>query len=465
MSNSGGPLYPAEWQRKAIWAAISALAISFLIFVFVAVVWIMANVISFLQPILIPVAIAAILAYLLDPVVTRMAGNGLGRTKSIILLFAIAAVALVAVGTWLVPAVGMQSSNLVKELPQFTVKARDQIVDLIYRYERTFGSTDKSRAKATSGIITWLLASTPAPSPKATANPATPTKEALPTSTAPPLEEIAPAPSKLTDAERHRLQDLVEKQLPNLESQLPNLIEKIWAVIKKSIGGFLGVTGFLLSLILVPIYLFFLLKQRPAIQRRWKEYLPLRNSPLKDEVADVLLQINSYIIAYFRGQLLVCLVDGILIGTTLTFLPPPGLNFAVLIGCLVAILTMIPYIGIIICWIPAVLIAVAQWGDFTHPLLVTLIFIVVQNLEGLFYAPRIVGNSVGLHPMTVIVSIFVWGLLIGGLLGPILAVPLTATIKVLLARYVWGERLREEAIESIEEVPVVAEAEAQTARA
>jgi len=455
MSDSGGTRYPAEWQRKAIWAAVSALAISFLIFVFVATVWIMANVISFLQP-----------------VVTRMAANGLGRTKSIMLLFAIAGLALVAIGTWLVPAIGMQSSNLVKELPQYTVKARDKIVDVVYRYERTFGSTDKTRAKATSGIVNWLLGSTPAPTPKPSPKPtatAAP-EEALPipsSSATPPLEEIAPAPSKLTDAERGRLQELVEKQLPNLEKQLPNLSEKIWAIIKKSIGGFLGVTGFLLSLILVPIYLFFLLKQRPAIQRRWKEYLPLRNSPLKNEVADVLLQINSYIIAYFRGQLLVCLVDGILIGTTLSFLPPPGLNFAVLIGCLVAVLTMVPYIGIIVCWIPAVLIAVAQWGDFTHPLLVTLIFIVVQNLEGLFYAPRIVGNSVGLHPMTVIVSIFVWGLLIGGLLGPILAVPLTATIKVLLARYVWGERLREEAIEAIEEVPVVAEEEAavETARA
>jgi predicted PurR-regulated permease PerM len=93
-----------------------------------------------------------------------------------------------------------------------------------------------------------------------------------------------------------------------------------------------------------------------------------------------------------------------------------------------------------------------------HPLIVTGIFIVIQNLEGLLYAPRIVGNSVGLHPMTVIVSIFVWGLLIGGLLGPILAVPLTATIKVLLARYVWGERLREEVMETIEEVPVVQDA-------
>ena len=64
--------------------------------------------------------------------------------------------------------------------------------------------------------------------------------------------------------------------------------------------------------------------------------------------------------------------------------------------------------------------------------------------------------------MTVIVSIFVWGLLIGGVLGPLLAVPLTATIKVLLTRYVWGRRLRQEVMESIEEVPVVEESEATT---
>ena len=244
------------------------------------------------------------------------------------------------------------------------------------------------------------------------------------------------------------------KTVTALEKQLPDLITKLWALIKTSVGGFLGVTGFLLSLVMVPIYSFFLLKERPAIERRWREYLPLRNSPLKDEVANTLSQINSYIIAYFRGQLLVCLVDGLLIGTALTVF---GLNFAPLIGLLVVPLTMIPYIGIVICWIPAVIIAAAQWGDWWHPFWVTVIFIVVQNLEGLFYAPRIVGNSVGLHPMTVIVSIFIWGLLIGGLLGPLLAIPLTATIKVLLARYVWGERLREQVMENIEAVPVVAE--------
>ena len=82
-------------------------------------------------------------------------------------------------------------------------------------------------------------------------------------------------------------------------------------------------------------------------------------------MAEVLSQINSYVIAYFRGQLLVCLVDGTLIGSALTIY---GLNFAPLIGLLVVVLTMIPYIGIVLCWIPAVLIAAFQFGDWRHPI-------------------------------------------------------------------------------------------------
>ena len=81
MNSSPHSRYPNEWQRRAIWSALSALAICFLVFMVVAVIWIMANVVSFLQPILIPVAIAAILAYLLDPVVTRMSRHGPSRSQ------------------------------------------------------------------------------------------------------------------------------------------------------------------------------------------------------------------------------------------------------------------------------------------------------------------------------------------------------------------------------------------------
>jgi predicted PurR-regulated permease PerM len=446
--------YPTQWQRKTMWAALTAIFIVLLVVIVGCAVGLTAKLIGYLQPILIPVAIALILAYLLDPLVTRLSATRMTRTQAILVIFAVTSLALVALLSWLVPMISMQSAAVARELPAYTNTARDKLVDLIFRYNQSFGvPAAPGKAKPHSPVnsfVNWLLASptpapvlqpTPAPGPVATSN---------------PLEEaIAPPAPKFSSAERLRIQEWVQKQMPNLQAQLPYLAEKVWNIVKTSIGGFLGITGFLFSLIMVPIYLFFLLKERPAIQRRWKEYLPLRASPLKDEVATVLSQINNYVIAYFRGQLLVCVINGILIGAGLMLL---GLNFAPLIGVLVMFLTMIPYLGIIICWIPAVLIAAAQWGDIWHVVLVTIVFFGIQNLEAIFIAPRIVGNSVGLHPMTVIVSIFVWGILIGGLLGPIMAVPLTATLKVLLARYVWRGRLRERVEEQIEDVPVVREA-------
>ncbi len=445
--------YPTPWQKRTMWAALTALFVVLLIVIAGGVVFVGANLISFLQPILIPVAIAAILNYLLDPLVTELCRRKMGRGMAIAVIFASVFIALVGLIWWVVPTISMQSANFARELPGYTQKARDRIVDLIVQYNRVVGGTSGREKSASSGLVNFLLGTPPphalSPMPPAAATPS-------PQTTASPVEAISAAPAKISSAERQQLEAKADKIIPNLERYLPTLADKIWNIIKKSIGGFLGVTGFLLSLIMVPIYLFFLLKERPRIEKRWKDYLPLRASPLKDEIAAALSEINSYVIAYFRGQLLVCLVDGTLIGSILTLF---GLNFAPLIGLLVVILTMIPYVGIIVCWVPAVLIAAFQWGDWTHPLIVTIIFIVVQNLEGMFYAPRIVGKSVGLHPMTVIVSIFVWGLLIGGLLGPILAVPLTATIKVLLTRYVWGPRVRERVRVQVGNVPVVREAE------
>lgn len=449
--------YPTPWQRKTMWAALTACFVVVLVIIVGAAIWAAASVISFLQPILIPVAIAVILTYLLDPLVTRMSRGTLTRTKAVALVFAIAFFALGALAAWLIPSISVQSANFARQVPAYTDRARDYMVDLIYRFDHSFGLFSSAHGKAASTNLTnWLIGPAGSPSPRAqsTASPG-----ASPEASPPATEVIAPSQPKLTTAERQRIQAYVEKQMPKLEQALPTLLEKLWDILKKSIGGFLGITGFLLSLILVPIYLFFLLNEKPRIQKRWREYLPLRASPLKDEVAELLADINRYVTAYFRGQLLVCLVDGILIGTALTIL---GLNFAPVIGALVVVLTMIPYIGIIICWVPAVLIAAFQWGDWTHPMIVTAIFIVIQNLEGIFYAPRIVGNYVGLHPMTVIVSIFVWGLIIGGVIGPLLAVPLTATMKVLLARYVWGPRLREQTLESAEEALAVQEAELAT---
>ena len=86
--------YPTPWQRKTMWAALTACFVVLLVIIVGAVIWAAANVISFLQPILIPVAIAMILTYLLDPLVTKMSRGALGRTKAVALVFAIAFFAL-----------------------------------------------------------------------------------------------------------------------------------------------------------------------------------------------------------------------------------------------------------------------------------------------------------------------------------------------------------------------------------
>jgi len=133
-----------------MWAALTALFVVLLVAIVASVVWLMANVISFLQPILIPVAIAAILAYLLDPLVTKLCRGGMSRTKAVVLIFAMAFFALSALIAWLVPMISIQSANFAKELPSYTEKARDRIVDLIYRYDRAFGMPGATRGKSPS---------------------------------------------------------------------------------------------------------------------------------------------------------------------------------------------------------------------------------------------------------------------------------------------------------------------------
>jgi predicted PurR-regulated permease PerM len=114
-----------------------------------------------------------------------------------------------------------------------------------------------------------------------------------------------------------------------------------------------------------------------------------------------------------------------------------GLNYALLLGLVAAVLTIVPFLGAIVTFVIAFVLALVQFQDWLHPLLVVGVFAVVQTLEGLVISPKIIGDRVGLHPLTIIVSVMVGTTLLGGLLGGLLAIPLTATLRVLMFRYVW----------------------------
>ena len=158
--------YPTPWQRKMMWAALTAFFVVVLIGVLASVIWAGASIISFLQPILIPVAIAAILMYLLDPLVTKMSRGPLTRTKAIALLFAITFFALGGLAAWLIPTVSVQSANFARQIPSYTERARDYTVDLIYRFDRTFGLLSAGQTKSASKNLTnFLIGPGPSPSP------------------------------------------------------------------------------------------------------------------------------------------------------------------------------------------------------------------------------------------------------------------------------------------------------------
>ena len=148
----------------------------------------------------------------------------------------------------------------------------------------------------------------------------------------------------------------------------------------------------------------------------------------------MLRSINGYLIVFFRGQVLVAMCDGALYAIGFLLI---GLPYAVLLGVMATVLTMIPFLGAIATCVAALLLALVQYGDWKHPLLVLGVFGVVQTLEGLIISPKILGDRVGLHPLTIIIAVMVGTTLLGGILGGILAIPLTAALRVVMFRYVW----------------------------
>ena len=464
--------FPTLWQRKTMWSALAALSVVTTGAIAVGLVWLVSRVIGFLQPILIPFAVAGVLAYLLEPVVARIVSWGTSRHRAVISVFALFTLLLAGIMVWIIPAIWVQTARLVQKMPAYgdaIIIKVGQFNEWAQTFETKFGVhgvMPQIPEKVDNPLAAPEIAPDAKTPPLPDAPPAPPVSGDSPAPpTTPPL---LPTAATVTKQQQFSLawsgspiSPTVEesaKHPPVLDLQsyfkgdwvrtiLPVVLDKTRDMIRTSVGGFLGVSGFLLSMIIVPIYLYYFLIESRNIALSWGDYLPLRASEFKDEVITAFNEINGYLIAFFRGQLLVSLINGTATGVLLMAV---GLDFGLLIGLMLCFLGIIPYLGIILCWIPAVIIASVQGGVGTwitsdhwwaFPLVVTLIFVIVQQVDGLFVTPKIVGESVGLHPMTVMASVFIWSLLMGGLLGAILAVPLTATIKVLLRRYVWQRTL------------------------
>lgn len=212
-------------------------------------------------------------------------------------------------------------------------------------------------------------------------------------------------------------------------SALKNVLAGGWTVVLFAINLVLGLTG----LILILVYLVFLLIDYPSFSRAWPGFLPPQ---YREATVDFLGQFDVAMRQYFRGQSVVALLTGTLYAIGFSII---GLPMAVPFALLIGLLNMVPYLAAV-SLVPGVMLALlrAIEGDASIAMSFFLLFCVygvVQALQDTVITPRVMGQATGLRPIAILLGVFIWGKLLG-FLGLILAIPLTCLGIAYYRRYI-----------------------------
>jgi predicted PurR-regulated permease PerM len=227
--------------------------------------------------------------------------------------------------------------------------------------------------------------------------------------------------------------ELAHKQLQNpmvsqvvdaLAKESQTLLAHAVPSLRAAFGGAFQAAAFLTGLAIVPVYLFFFLLARGEPLRDVGEHLTFLKPAVREDVVFLIREFVGIVESFFRGQLLIGLCMGVLLATGFTVI---GLKFGLVIGLALGLLNIIPYLGTILGLAVALPLAFFQPdGGWQLLGLVILVKVLVQCIEGWFLTPKIMGEQTGLHPVAIIFAVFFWGTAFGGVLGMLLAIPLSA---------------------------------------
>lgn len=320
-----------------------------------------------LSPILTPFLLAAILAYICNPMVTHMQKRRMPRTLATVLVLLLLAAAFVVMLLILLPLLVKQVRAIAEQAPAYVDWLRNIVQPWV---ERLFGiQLDVAMIKD------WLA------------------------------EHVA------------EIQSLAARLLPSIKS-----------------GG-LVLLAFFVNLVLVPVVLFYFLRDWNSLLARVDEVIPRR---WHDQVARIAREIDEVLGQFLRGQLLVML------GMSLFYtfgLWLAGLDYALSVGMLAGLVTFVPYLGVIIGVALATLTGLLQFGELTPLMWVWAVFVAANLLEGYVLVPWLVGERIGLHPVAVIFALLAFGQLFG-FFGVLLALPASAALLV------WLRHVRRNYLES-----------------
>ena len=329
------------------------------------VVWGLVSILDYLSPVLLPFFVALLLAYLINPLVDlveRRVGN---RPVSVLLSLSLLVAAALAASWILVPLIGHEVAS-----------ASGIVRDFLSNSE----ITQKASRRLPPDLWQFI-------------------KEQL---ARPEIKDALSGGDVLSMAK-----SLGQRVLPG-----------IWGVITGTANFLLWLFG----LMIILLYVVFLLLDYRKVQESWRELLPER---YREPVMDFLGDFEAGMQRYFRAQAMVAGIVGVLFCIGFTII---GLPMAILMGITLGVMNMVPYLQII-GMVPAFLLATIQalesgGGFLLHLGLVGIVFGVVQTIQDGFLVPRIMNKAMGLTPAVILLSLSIWGQLLG-ILGLVIALPMT----------------------------------------
>jgi len=327
----------------------------------------------YLRSVFLPFLVALLLAYVLNPAILFLENRRVPRMASIAAVYGVLLGVMAAIVVWAVPAAFGQASDFVKV---------------------TFlGDHPKYQQ---------LLAR------------------------AEPTLERSLGPEKSAEVMK-----AVRDRIASFKQEIPGLSSRILS------DGFAYVTGGIASLLavftffaLVPVYLFFLLKNLNSWWDAFTHWIPRAYRP---QSLSTLGRIHRANMAFFRGQVTICALEGLIVFLGLQII---GVHYPLLFGLMYAVLSLVPYLGVVSMFTTVELFVLADTGQFGSLFWLSAgIFALIQVLEAAVFQPLILGKETGLHPMIIILSLLSFAQLLG-LFGMLLAIPLASTAKILLEDYV-----------------------------
>ncbi len=212
------------------------------------------------------------------------------------------------------------------------------------------------------------------------------------------------------------VRNVIEERLLWVENYLLQLVER-------TSQSLVNLAGYIFNIVLAPILAFYLLKDVELFKEKVINFIPFR---WREDVLNLGRDVHSVLNSFIRGYMTVSLIVGFLTWLAMKIL---GVEFPIMLGFFAGLTQIIPYFGPLIGALPAIALALltSKW----LALKVIIAFIVIQQLEGTVISPKILGDQVGLHPLFVILVLLAGGQLFG-LMGMILAVPVSAVLKVII---------------------------------